>query len=460
MYFLYSVLLAIAMLVTLPYWVFQMLRHGKYRAGIGERLGRVPVRLPTASSKTASAPPVSSNPAPQCRPVIWVHAVSVGEVTAIRGLVEDIRRRFAQHRVVVTTTTDTGQALARKNFGEDNAFYFPMDFGFAIRPYLETLRPELIILAETEFWPNFLRLAHARGSSIAVVNARISDRSWPNYHRFSWLLKKVLPDIDLFLTQSEADGERLIAMGAPPKRVRITGNLKFDLTLAAPPAIVDRLRQSLKQANAGPVLVCGSTVEGEEPLLLKALENILVRHPQAVMVLAPRHPERFNNVAALMAQMNIRFWRRSRWKDEPVASGVFLVDTIGELAALYALADIAFVGGSLVPRGGHNIIEPALYGVPIVVGNHTENFREIVGLFQSRDAVRVVGAAELPLVFMELLENDVDRAALGRHALETIRSETGATARTAQALQMLLAENRAHPGAPIPVAPAPAAGKE
>jgi 3-deoxy-D-manno-octulosonic-acid transferase len=194
--------------------------------------------------------------------------------------------------------------------------------------------------------------------------------------------------------------------------------------------------------------------------LLKAFENILVRHPRAVMVLAPRHPERFNNVAALMAQMNIRFWRRSRWKDEPVASGVFLVDTMGELAALYALADIAFVGGSLVPRGGHNIIEPALHGVPVVVGNHTENFRDIVGLFQARDAVRVVGAAELPLVFMELLENDGDRAALGKHALETLRSQTGATARTAQALHMLFVENRAHPGAPIPVAQAPAARKQ
>jgi 3-deoxy-D-manno-octulosonic-acid transferase len=292
-----------------------------------------------------------------------------------------------------------------------------------------------------------------------VVNARISDRSWPNYNRFSWLLKKVLPQIDLFLAQTEADGKRLMAMGAPPKRVSVTGNLKFDLTLPAPPPIVDSVRQSLQQANAGPVLVCGSTVEGEEPLLLKAFENILVRHPRAVMILAPRHPERFNNVAALMAQMNIHFWRRSRWKDEPVASGVFLVDTIGELAALYALADIAFVGGSLVPRGGHNIIEPALYGVPIVVGNHTENFRDIVGLFQGRNAVRVVGAAELPLVFMELLENDVDRAALGRHALETIRSQTGATARTAQALEMLLAENSAHPGAPTPIAEA-RAGRE
>src|ERR1700731_4643251 len=222
MYFLYSVLLALAMLVTLPYWVFQMLRHGKYRAGLGERLGRVPVRLRTASRETASAQPVSpNNPGSQFSPLIWVHAVSVGEVMAIRGLVEDIRRRFAQPRVVVTTTTDSGQALARKNFGDDNVFYFPMDFGFAIRPYLQTLHPKLIIIAETEFWPNFLRLAHARGSSIAVVNARISDRSWPNYHRFSWLLRKVLPNIDLFLAQSETDGERLIAMGAPPKRVSV-----------------------------------------------------------------------------------------------------------------------------------------------------------------------------------------------------------------------------------------------
>src|ERR1700716_2442855 len=160
MYLLYSVLLAVVMLVTLPYWVFQMLRHGKYRAGLWERLGRVPLRLRSASIETQSSQPASSKSSPQLMPVIWVHAVSVGEVTAIRGLVGDIQRRFHQYRVVVTTTTDTGQALARKNFGEENTFYFPMDFGFAIRPYLQTLRPKLIILAETEFWPHFLRLGH------------------------------------------------------------------------------------------------------------------------------------------------------------------------------------------------------------------------------------------------------------------------------------------------------------
>jgi 3-deoxy-D-manno-octulosonic-acid transferase len=186
------------------------------------------------------------------------------------------------------------------------------------------------------------------------------------------------------------------------------------------------------------VLVCGSTVEGEEPLLLKALENLLVQHPRAVMILAPRHPERFAAVAALLEQMSIRFLRRSLWNGEPLTGGVFLLDTIGELAALYALADIAFVGGSLVPRGGHNIIEPAQHGVATVVGNHTENFRDIVSLFESRDAVRIVGPAELPLVLLELLANDVERRALGQRAAETIRSQIGAAARTAGELQALL----------------------
>ena len=183
------------------------------------------------------------------------------------------------------------------------------------------------------------------------------------------------------------------------------------------------------------MLVCGSTVDGEEPLLLKAFENLLVQHPRAVMILAPRHPERFAAVAALLEQMSIRFCRRSVWNGEPLAGGVFLLDTIGELAALYALADVAFVGGSLVPRGGHNIIEPAQYGVATVVGNHTENFRDIVSLFQSRDAVRIVGPAELPLVLLELLANDAERRALGRRAAETMRSQIGATARTAGELR-------------------------
>jgi 3-deoxy-D-manno-octulosonic-acid transferase len=363
-------------------------------------------------------------------------------VAAVSGLVGEMRRNFPRHRVLVSTTTDTGQELARKRFGEENVFYFPIDLGFAIGPYLEALRPELVVLAETEFWPNFLRLAHASGARMAVVNGRISDRSWPRYRRFRWALRRMLVHIDLFLAQTAEDSARLQSIGAEAERVRVTGNLKFDVSLSTTPLIVESLRQSLAVERAGPVLVCGSTVEDEEPPLLKAFENLRVGHPRAVMILAPRHPERFDDVAILLQQLGIPSFRRSKWQGESLAGGVLLVDTIGELAALYALADIAFVGGSLVPRGGHNIIEPAQHGVAIVTGNHTENFRDIVGLFQSRDAVRIVGLSELPLTLMHLLANDAERRDLGRRALETMRSQMGATQRTMEALRSLIAVDR------------------
>jgi 3-deoxy-D-manno-octulosonic-acid transferase len=427
-YFLYSVLLAAAMFVSLPYWLYQILRHGKYGAGFAERIGRVPARLFPANSNS------------QAPRVIWVHAVSVGEVLAVRGLVLEMRQKLAGHRVFVTTTTDTGQKLARKLFGEENVFYFPMDFAFAIKPYLQMLKPELVVLAEAEFWPNFLHLAHGSGARIAVVNARISDRSWPRYRRFHWALRRMLAHVDLFLAQTPEDGARLQSIGAEPTHVHVTGNLKFDVLPSSVPAIVESLRRALAAEKAGPLLVCGSTVEGEEPMLLKAFENVRAEHPRAVMILAPRHPERFEEAATLLQQMKISFTHRSNWQGEPLAGGVLLVDTIGELAALYALADVAFVGGSLVPRGGHNILEPAQHGVAIVVGNHTENFRDIVGLFQSRDAVRIVSPAELSATWMQLLANDAERLRLGRRAQETMRLQQGATVRTLEALKTLLAE--------------------
>jgi 3-deoxy-D-manno-octulosonic-acid transferase len=461
-YLLYSLVLALAMVLSLPYWLYQILRRGKYRAGFFERLGKVPQRLIATVSvssgesqrnRSAGILPAVAGACPELaegesRPrtgpdrVIWIHAVSVGEVLAVSGLVDQMRRTFPQHRILVSTTTDTGQALARKRFGEANVFYFPMDFAFAIRPYLQALLPELVVLVETEFWPNFMWLAHAAGARIAVVNARISDRSLPNYRRFRWALRKMLVHVDLFLAQTPEDSARLESIGAEAQRVQVTGNLKFDLSLPSSPPIVESLRQSLAVEGAGPVLVCGSTVEGEEPLLLKAFENLRVAHPRAVMILAPRHPERFDQVAILLQQLGIRSFRRSQWQGEALAGRVLLVDSIGELAALYALADVAFVGGSLVPRGGHNIIEPAQHGLAIVTGNHTENFRDIVALFQSRDAVRIVGMAELPLTLMHLLANDAERHALGRRAEETIRSQTGATSRTLEALKTLISDGR------------------
>jgi 3-deoxy-D-manno-octulosonic-acid transferase len=420
MYWIYSALLGLALLASLPYWLWQRIRHGKYRVGLSERLGSVPESLRAET------------------PSIWVHAVSVGEVLAVSGLVEGLRKRFPQHRVVISTTTDTGQKLARAKFGEGNVFYFPLDFAFAIRPYLNALRPQLVVVAETEFWPNFLHLAHESGARIAIVNARISDRSWPEYRRFRSLLTRVLRQVDLFLGQTEEDRKRLIDIGAPGDRVKVSGNLKFDVPLPPPPPIVASLRVAFQQAGTTPILVCGSTVEDEEPLLLQAFVNVLASHPKAAMILAPRHPERFNEVAKLLEDLGVHFWKRSLWSGEPIVGGVLLVDTIGELSSLYALGDIAFVGGSLVPRGGHNIIEPAQHGIATMVGNHTENFRDIVWLFQSHDAVRVVGPAEFPLMLMELISHPEERTALGRRAAETLQSQTGATERTLAALEKLL----------------------
>ena len=424
MYFAYSTLLAVGLILGLPYWLFQMLRHGKYRKGLGQRLGFVPARFRQTD-----------------RPAIWVHAVSVGEVLAVSQLVEGLRAQYPQRRVLISTTTDTGQRLAGQRFGADNVFYFPLDFTFAVQRWMDALHPELIVVAETEFWPNFLRLARKSGARVAIVNARISDRSLPGYRRWRRFVKRILTGVDLFLAQTSEDARRLEEIGAPAERVQVAGNLKYDVAAPVAPEIVDQLRTALRDSQAGQVLVCGSTVEGEELLLVAAFKNILASYPSVVMLLAPRHPERFAIVANILAELNVKFWRRSLWDGGRLNGSVLLVDSIGELASLYALADVAFVGGSLVPRGGHSILEPAQHGVAIVVGNHTENFRDIVGLYQSRNALRVVGPAEFPLVLMDLLANPEERAALGRRALETLQSQKGATEFTIRSLRGLLANS-------------------
>lgn len=435
MYALYSALLAFFLALTLPYWLLQMMRHGKYRAGLRQRFGAVPPALVDLDKKRGE------------KRAIWVHAVSVGEVVASSAVVEALRQKFPSHRVLVSTTTSTGQKLAAQRFGAENVFYFPLDFAFAVRPYLDALRPELVVVAETEFWPNFLRLAKRSGARIAVINCRISDRSLPGYKRLRFwlprLLVRTLENVDCFLAQTEEDRQRLVEIGAIEANVTVAGNLKFDVAPPPSPKVVASLRESFIHSGAGPVLVCGSTLEDEEGSLLSTFRNILANHPKAVMILAPRHPERFSEVVALVEKLGFRMWRRSLWvgesrSGEALAGGVFLVDSIGELAALYSLATVAFVGGSLVPRGGHNILEPALYGVPIVTGNHYENFRDVVNFFASRNAVRIVGVAELPLVFMELIENDNERTTLGRNALAALESQRGATDRTVAALLRLM----------------------
>jgi 3-deoxy-D-manno-octulosonic-acid transferase len=421
MYFLYSALLALALLLGTPYWIFEMLRHGKYRRGLGERFGFLPPRLRRGS-----------------KPSIWVHAVSVGEVLAVSELIRRLRQDYPEHNVVVSTTTDTGQKIAGNRFGPENVFYFPFDFKSSAERYFEALRPELIVVAETEFWPNFLRVAKLHRVRVAVVNARISDRSFPGYRRWRFLLAHVLRNIDLFLTQTAEDARRLTEIGAPAQRIFVGGNLKFDVPATAAAPFVNQLRSALKSSGAGPVLVCGSTVDGEESPLLNTFKAVLDQFPCAVLLLAPRHPERFEQVANLLEEAGVVFTKRSAWKSEPMSGRVLLVDSIGELASLYSLADIAFVGGSLVPRGGHSILEPAQHGVAILVGPHTENFRDIVEMFRRNDAVRIVDCSRFSYAVMSLLSSENDRRALGRRAFDTFQSQRGATELTIAKIRELL----------------------
>ncbi|HZU30247.1 MAG TPA: 3-deoxy-D-manno-octulosonic acid transferase [Candidatus Angelobacter sp.] len=421
MYVLYSLLLALVALLTLPWWVLQMLRLGKYRAGFKERLGFVPARLRNAAPGS-----------------IWIHAVSVGEVLAISRLLTELRSKYPAKQIFISTTTITGQRLAHERFGEDHCFFMPLDFGFSVRAYLNVLKPRLLILAETEFWPNLLHLARKRGIAIAIVNARISDRSFPRYRRFHWFFQRVLSSVDLFLAQTSADAERLREIGAATERVRVSGNLKFDIRPSSQSALVNELRNAIGINSL--VIVCGSTAEGEEETVLQAFQQVREKFPSALMILAPRHPERFEKVAELIASLRIGSVRRSAWQPgQPITGSVFLLDSVGELAAIYALANIAFVGGSLVPTGGHNILEPAQYGAAIMVGPHTFNFREIISIFEKGSAIQTVTAESFSSALLALLQDRDEREQLGRRAKELFVQHAGATQKTLQALEPLLA---------------------
>ena len=353
--FLYSFAWVVALTLSAPWWLWKMVTTGKYREGLAERLGRVPPRLFSAGDS---------------RPVIWIHSVSVGEVIAISGIVRELRVKASGYRVVVSTTTRTGQQVARERFGAGNVFYYPLDFASAVRPYLRELRPKLFVLAETEFWPRMLHECRSAAIPIAVVNARISDRSYPRYFRLRALWRRSLSGVAIALAQTEEDAARLRAIGVPDERVRFGGNLKFDVRANPASEIVDSIHAALPEKAK--LLVCGSTLEGEEQLLLEVWPQLTVAEPELRMVLAPRHPERFAAVAGLLERSRIRWFRRSEWeasrRPEFEAGSILLLDSIGELASVFSLSTMAFIGGSLVSAGGHNPLEAAQFGVPYPYG--------------------------------------------------------------------------------------------
>jgi 3-deoxy-D-manno-octulosonic-acid transferase len=341
--------------------------------------------------------------------------------------------------VLLSTTTRTGQRLARERTGINHTFYFPLDFPWIVQRYLRKLDPALLILVETEFWPNLLTACRRAAIPVAVVNGRVSDRSLPRYLRLSFLWKQILSGVSLVLAQSEEDAKRLKAIGAPSNRVSFGGNLKFDVRSAEPAAITNLLQQKLPPGVS--VLVCGSTLEGEEEILLDAFRELRRTIPNAVMILAPRHPERFGKVAQLLKNRNELNLRRSKCTAQTpkIKPGtVVLLDSIGELASVYSLATVAFVGGSLIPAGGHNPLEPAQFAVPIVMGMHYANFRAVIDILVYAEALKLATKETLVPILENLLTDPEAANALGVRALEVFHQQSGATGRAITALLKLL----------------------
>jgi 3-deoxy-D-manno-octulosonic-acid transferase len=426
--FFYNLALLAALVVGAPWWLFRIAATQKYREGLRERLGLIRPKLIRLCRE---------------RPVLWVHAVSVGEVLAVSRLVKTLDAALPGYLIVVSTTTRTGQELARERFGVERVFYCPLDLPWAVRAYLNAIKPRLLVLAETEFWPNLLSGCYRRGIPVAVVNARISDRSWPRYRRLRWLWRPFLSRLSRVLAQSQTDADRLKAIGCLPQRVTVSGNLKFDVRIAEE-AEAARLLKALTGGLR--LVVAGSTLDGEEAALLEAWPRLLEADPQLAMVLAPRHPERFGAVAALLENSGVAWVRRSDWRSTPEASiqplkpgTIVLLDTIGELASVYSLASVAFIGGSLIPAGGHNPLEPAQFGVPIVMGPHYANFRAITEDLLAHQAVRIAAREELAAVLIELLQDRSAAQAMGSRARQVFSSQAGATGRCVEALKELLA---------------------
>jgi 3-deoxy-D-manno-octulosonic-acid transferase len=463
MYLLYSLFLTLACLALLPYFAYQAFVNKKYLSNFYERLGRLPEALGDDE-----------------RPAIWLHAVSVGETLAARPLISALREHFPQHRLIISTTTATGQAVARSRIVEADGFcYFPFDWRFAVRRALNRLRPQVVILMESELWPNFLRECRHRGIPVLVANGRISDRSFTRSQRFGFLMRPMFGGVAHFAMQSAADAARAIALGAAAERVSVSGNIKFDIGETTEAAQLEETAKQLNEMFAldrAPLIIAGSTSDGEEEIVLAAFERLRKTSglEKTRLLIAPRHPERFDVVAHLLDATRLCYARRSAdakrvetaaaglgeknlapsnpsldalpGHEEARSSDVILLDSIGELGALYRFASVVFVGGSLVPKGGHNILEPAFYSRPIVVGPHMENFREITEQFEQREAlIRLRGASdeELSAALREALTTlliDVEKARqCGEHARAVVFDNRGATARTVTVIARLLA---------------------
>jgi 3-deoxy-D-manno-octulosonic-acid transferase len=442
MHVLYSFLATLAVILLLPWFWWKGRRQGKYFRSLRERLGRLSPEISAAAAGREGA--------------IWVHAVSVGELLAGLPLVRALRARYPQRPIFLSTTTDTAQALARSNSTPvDGVFYFPLDWAFAVRRVLRALRPSLVVILETEIWPNFLRQCRRAGVPVVFVNGRISERSFRGYRLanrlFFGFAARALRDAAQFLMQSAADAERLRALGAPPGRVEATGNLKYDFTPRADSPFAQWLESEVANGRRRPLIVAGSVIAHEEPHVLIAFGILQGQFRDALLLLAPRKPERFAAAAAHIEESQRAFVRRSALdlsRPLPEGASVVLLDSVGELAAVYRLADAVFVGGSLVPGGGHNILEPAAFGKPPVFGPHMDNFREIAAQFLSAGAgIKVASPEDLGVAWIELVQDAEKRERMGGAARQIVEANRGATSRSLERIAEIL-DRGAFPAAP------------
>src|SRR5436309_1355464 len=419
MYAAYSLLTLLVFLVVSPYFVYQAIRYKKYIGSLRQRLGLLPVTINIDGEQS-----------------VWIHAVSVGEALTARALAADLKARYPRLRLFLSTTTIAGQQVARQNLQHvDGVFYFPFDWAFIVRRTLNLVRPRLFIMMETEIWPNLLRICRARDVKTIVINGRISSRSYPRYRLIRPFFRRVLADVDRFCMQSEESARRLIDLGADPSRVSVTGSLKFD-SLGLPTASHGKPRERvLRFFRISPhrtVIVAGSTFRGEEAAVLRAFARVKSTMPGALAVLAPRQPERFGEVERLARDAGFATTRRSELPiDAEPRADVVVLDSIGELAQLYQLATAVFVGGSLVDQGGHNILEPAIFGKPVVFGPNMQNFKEIARAFTDNDAaIQIRSGRELEQALLGLLIDPVRRARLGAAARALVEANRGAKDKT------------------------------
>jgi 3-deoxy-D-manno-octulosonic-acid transferase len=438
-YFIYSFLMGLAALLLLPYWLIQGLRHGKYLSNLGQRLG---FSFPSLRNLPVDRPGA-----------IWIHAVSVGEALSGVTLARRLKETYPTRPLVVSTTTITGQALAQERMPfADAVFYFPLDWAFSVRRALRAAKPSIVIVLETEIWPNFLREARRGEIPVLFVSGRISDRSFARYQGYLGtfgfflrpFLRRALSGPTAFLMQSENDAARIRALGATADCVRVSGSLKYDLELPAPTPLANWLETEARRGERTPIIVAGSIVATEEPLALIAFGTLQGEHPRALLVLAPRKPERFEAAAEFIHESHRQYIRRSQLPVPapskavsqngdatiPEDVTVLLLDTIGELASLYRLADGALVGGSLVPSGGHNILEPAAFGKIPVFGPSMENFSEMAARFVAAGAaIQVESPEDAGVAWIELLRNPERRRKMGDAARGLIEGSRGATDR-------------------------------